>query len=271
MQVIKRKVSWLLVVSLVTHASTIFAADIPKEACDDGKESIVYELPETETIYDGLRGKDLSGPHSLNSVKDPVNSQDDAIKFTLAPDDIVKNGNRAELIVNDFRGTQYRYRYKLKLLIPSSYVSDSKWQVFFQWHDQPDFSVGETWQSLPSRAPPLALFYLKEHLYIIHRTDEDTFVRSEKVKVERDSWNEIAFDVNWALDESGRVQATINGSDFVQEKTGEVIFSGPNMYNKAGNYMKFGIYRSDDSTSTNSILFKDIQVHAICKGMINPE
>ncbi|MDP2715750.1 heparin lyase I family protein [Rheinheimera sp.] len=235
-----------------------FSADI----CQFGNLNQIFKM-DAGDYTEGLRSKEAFEEKAIFSVQDPIDADDTVVKLKITPEYVVHNGNRTELTVSDYHEGAYVFHYSFKFMLPNSYVSDGDWQIFAQWHDQPDVAEGETWSTLPRRPPPVSLLYNEDVVYINFRPQPRKVIQSNKVKVKRDLWHSVSFKIRWAEDSLGEIQVKLDGEPFVGPK-GSEIFSGPNMYNKAGNYFKFGIYRGPGAEHSNTIYFKDLEIHSEC-------
>ena len=83
--------------------------------------------------------------------------------------------------------------------------------------------------------------------------------------VTKGTWTEILFHIGWSPGDDAFVSLWVNGEPIVARindtdlvlTDGEAKAFGPNMYNQAPHYLKLGIYRNPNFTSTNSVYFDD--------------
>lgn len=244
---------FLLCTPLLVHAAS----------CEKGDVVSVYQFDPANISY-GLRGIEAYDEHSVTVVDDPLAEKQSVLKFTVKAGQIVQNGNRAEIKISDYFSGDYTFHYRFQFMLPADYVSDGRWQSLAQWHDQPDTSVGQTWADYPASSPPLALLFENDSVYIHLSPERRKMHYSNPVKIERDRWNKVEFIVNWSLGENGSVLAYVNDELLVPENSDLDGYTGPNLFNRAGNYFKFGLYRGRDAVAENNLYFSDIQIVARC-------
>ncbi len=156
------------------------------------------------------------------------------------------------------------------------------WQVIGQWHQQPDFENGESWENYPEagKSVPIAINYNffsnSDSSYSAIKNDPQTatlhgynpewnnvstislsYGNPPKaiavMKIEKNTWYTIKLHIRWGEDENGFVQAWVNGNEFTDGR-----HYGVNMLNSASHYFKFGLYRNPGILYTNSIYYDDI-------------
>ncbi len=187
------------------------------------------------------------------------------IKFTIGVNDYwlsPYSGNtsaRSEINLKNTAPYHADVYYAWSMLIPSDYTESNDWQVTGQFHDQPDTSAGETWSTFPARSPPLA-YNLKGNKVQLTTSLPDNIVRviSERV-VEKDVWIDIITHVYWSTEDDGFVEAWINGEQMTSPDGTTTRYYHKNLYNKAGNYLQIGLYRSKSIETENSIYYDEIR------------
>lgn len=200
-----------------------------------------------------------------------------ALEFRVTAQATVNSGTRAELAWDsrDLEGSraQYFFSERLDATWPDfDRVKDAKgrptWQILAQFHDQPDCTLGETWDSYAGsgNSPPIVVqsFWL---------TKQDPDVRAvfdsgkaagvvglsdatlerpllgllvgvpaelrAVVPIEKAKWVDQRLDITWSRGSTGRVTWSVNGTVIT-------TVEGRNMINAAPHYFKAGLYRNPD-------------------------
>ena len=259
---------------------------------------------ESETVFYGaekplLGWKELGGSGERAVDEDIVRSTEYvrsgrySIQFTVGPDSYVARGNRAELMYDSGAGPGGAETYSWSMLVPVDFedvmrLKDAQgrpnWQVVAQWHHQPVFSEGESWDdfSFKGYSVPLSLNYhyfnqgdpgLRGVAEVLESNDVEGFnpdwdeqpalilylgvppVPVAMVPIEKGEWIDLQIDIRWSDTENGGVRARVNDKPFT-----DGWVSGRTMLNEASHYFKFGLYRNPSILFTNSLFFDDIRI-----------
>jgi len=177
---------------------------------------------------------------SLNRYTDEVSYRSELVPSNL--NSLYFDGNRSKL------GNEYWYN--IHIFLPKNWEYSSSPICIMQWHESPDFDLGENW-----RNPPLALQSdsgsagTGRNYFIRHRADSKKVTGSfgpyeidEKIEIEAiendlGRWVRWSFNVKWSYKDDGFIVVVKDGNElFRREKQ-------KNTYNdKKGPYWKFGIY-----------------------------
>jgi hypothetical protein len=221
---------------------------------DFESESRTFSLWKTEAVRD----------NSIQIVDDHARSGDYAVKFALHPGDILYSGNRAELTYQDYSPNIGEVYYSWSVMLDSDYIDSGRWQILGQWHDQPDTIIGQTWENFEQHNPPISLQYSNNYMYAVIRPplgkQERVGIFSKKKRVEREKWIDIVFYIYWSLEEDGFVEVWIDGENITPYNEKDYKIYAPTIFNRAGNYLKIGLYRADDATVTNKVYFDNIKI-----------
>jgi len=197
---------------------------------------------------------------NVQLVSSPVFEGTRSIQFIVKPGEIVNNGNRAEVVLKNSDPICNEAWYRWSFYLPSSYIDapSNKWQLFGQWHDQPDKSKGETWVNYPAHSPMLSYLY-----YFINNTcylklsygvgSNRTIVGS--IPFTKGTWNTITTHVYWSRTDRGFVESWLNQTRFNAFNGYDYKYYGINMYNDAPAYLKIGVYRDSTINVTNRVYF----------------
>ena len=72
----------------------------------------------------------------------------------------------------------------------------------------------------------------------------------------------MQFHIGWSQDETGFVEAFLDGQPLINPDTENHRASGPNLWNAAAPYLKIGLYRNAQITTTNSVYFDEVRAGA---------
>ncbi len=206
---------------------------------------------------------------SLNTkiVKFPVRKGNFALKNILLTNDYIYNGYRSELAIYNCAKFKTEVFYGFSVLIDSTYT-DNQYNIICQWQDLPDFYKGEVWNSIPvlhGSPPPLALAYVNSTLEL--KMNTNTFSSTETFRIcnpeiiQKNKWYDLIFRIYWSDDSTGFVEAWINNRHLTEFNGLDYKFYKSNLYNRSGNYFKFGQYRgSNRPTTINVIYFDEIKI-----------
>jgi Polysaccharide lyase len=212
--------------------------------------------------------KEICCSDSVQSVSVPVRSGNFALKFYLRKNDPdTMSGRRAELALKPVPANAERW-YEFSIFLPDNWTADPVTDIVAQWHEYPDFSVGESW-----RSPPLSLSTVDGNWRIGRIWDPNPLTLkntpglgggTERIDLggyEVGRWTDWIIHVKWSHQPNGLLEIWRNGNLVVQR-------TGPNTYNdKVGPYFKMGIYKPDwkykpekSTTETRTIYFDEIRV-----------
>ena len=213
-------------------------------------------------------------------------------KFRITPESYIARGNRAELTFDQEAVEGDESWYEWSFYIPGTYkdvpLEDNtgapNWQVMGQWHQQPNFEEGESWDnySQKGKSVPIAFNYLylsdndPEYLKLkkdprlktlfgydsiwnnvsaISLSVGDPPVAVTIKKIEKNTWYRVKIHIKWSQDDNGFVEAWLNEEPFTDGK-----YYGKNMLNKVSHYFKYGLYRNPSIPYTNEV-YDDIKIY----------
>ena len=142
-----------------------------------------------------------------------------------------------------------------------NWICDPRAEVVAQWHEIPDWDLGENW-----RSPPVSL-EIKDNRYTVKVLWASQPVNTNKTKdgerfydlgpVRSDVWVDWVFHIKFRYDETGVLEVWKNKKKLLTRK-------GPNAYNdKNWPYFKLGIYKwswaggGKSSPESQRVLFLD--------------
>ena len=211
-------------------------------------------------------------------------------KFTVSPESVVANGNRAELTFDQQAVEGEVAWYEWSFLIPEDYpdvpLKDNNgapnWQVIGQWHQQPVFAEGEDWNNFTGQgsSPPVAVYYnyfaAGDLDYQAARSDPATQeifgynpdwdevatitisygLKSIAVsEIKKGEWVHLKINIRWSENEDGYIQVWQDGKEITNGKT-----YGANMLNKASHYFKFGLYRNPSIAFSQTLYYDEVKI-----------
>lgn len=215
---------------------------------------------------------EMPRPDAARILPDPLRAGNQVAAFFLKRDDpLVRDGKRVEMKLGCV-GLGEAYRYEFDACLPGDYVAESSVDNIAQWHDMPDFLLGETW-----RSPSLRLIIRDGRWVLGHRWSSARVNRFFWEKQERGAGEEVdlgpvtkgrwvrwEFRVLWAGDDGGRLQVLRDGHSAYRKQ-------GPTAYRDwRGPYFKIGMYKPDwsvhpDASSVNErhIYYDNVEVKRI--------
>ncbi|MFW5801381.1 MAG: polysaccharide lyase [Spirochaeta sp.] len=147
--------------------------------------------------------------------------------------------------------------YSWYFMIDSLYTESNDWQIIGQFHDQPDPAIGETWNSYPANSPPLSYRYRNEQFVIsVYSFESNSVMDLVAIPIQKGEWYQITSRIYWSTGDDGFMEFWLNGSQI--EVSGITRYAARNCFNKAGNYLKIGLYRSNTIDSTGFVYFDNI-------------
>lgn len=161
-------------------------------------------------------------------------------RFELDKDDQeLYSGKRSEIhLANNAEAEGW---FGFSNYLPKSYVKDEGAECIAQWHETPDFELGETW-----RSPPLLLEVKNDHFFVVVMWATDPVNTNNTISgrkdfdlgpVTKDVWNDWVFHIKWSWQSDGVLEVWKN-------KKQVVSYFGPNSYNdQKFPYFKTGIYK----------------------------
>jgi hypothetical protein len=192
-----------------------------------------------------------SQPDAARIVPDPVNPSNHVAGFFLRRNDpTVRKGKRVEMKLGCVRLGD-PYSYKFSAFLPAEYTMEESLENICQWHDMPDFLLGEGF-----RNPPLKLT-IQNGRWVFHYRWSDAKVnryrweegtRSEARLIDlgpvvTGQWLTWEFRIRWASDSTGHLEILHNGQSVYRQ-------DGPTSYRDwRGPYYKMGMYKPDWSVA----------------------
>ena len=199
-------------------------------------------------------GKELAAVSYAAQIVDapaPIRSGAKALRIELHQDDPDASGSRRAELTRGGDSQNGEYWFAFSVFLPKDYVIDRSPEILAQWHNYPDFVLGETWMS-----PPLSL-QTSNGKWLINRLWDDATVSSNLsiaakgfrrlhdlglYAADVDRWTDWVFRIKWGWQASQdpKLEVYKNGV-MVLNQNGQ-----PNTTNDVtAPYFKMGIYKWD--------------------------
>lgn len=206
---------------------------------------------------------------SINTtiVTNPVRKGNYALKNTLRPDDYINNGYRAELAVYNCAEYKTDVFYGFSFLIDPNYT-DSSYNLICQWQDLPNYSQGENWQPHPNlrgSSPPIALVYVNGKLEIKMndnpQSNNHTFLVGSPTSILKGEWYDVVAHIYWNDNQTAFLELWVDGELKTPFNGIDNKYYQRNLFNRDGNYFKFGQYRGKNNpVHENTMFFDEVKI-----------
>jgi hypothetical protein len=239
-----------------------------KVPSNEAKTEVIHFVGDFETA--NLNGFHLLVPDTLVNaqlVTHPVRKGLYALKNTLNPGDYINNGYRSELAIYNCANYHTEVFYGFSFMVDTNY-QDTEYNLVCQWQDLPNYLQGEDWNPSPvlhGSPPPVALVYIDGKLELKMNDNpnvaSETFLVGTEQAIQKGVWNDVVAQIYWSDDETGYVQVWLNGNLITPINGTDGKFYHRNLFNRTGNYFKFGQYRGKENTAhSNTIYFDEVKV-----------
>lgn len=212
----------------------------------------------TESTYDGESHFEISAdtpPNGGNySGRFYIGSDGD---YWLSPDTGYETA-RSEIKLKStaHEGKEIYYSWYFK--IDTSYVESDGFQIIGQFHDQPDPAIGESWNTYPAHSPPLSYNYINgEFIIAVYSFEISHVSHIVAMPIDKGVWHRIKSRIYWSTTEQGFMEFWLDGKQI--EESGVSRYTARNCFNKAGNYLNIGLYRSNDIDGLGIVYFDNIK------------
>jgi hypothetical protein len=222
-----------------------------------------------------FENKNLNGFHfltkdsSINTQLDSITTRKGkyALKNTLFPEDYVNNGYRSELAVYNCAKYKTDVYYGFSFQIDENYI-DQAYNLICQWQDLPNYNQGEDWGPSPTlhgSPPPISLTYVDNQLEIkmndSPNSSDKTFLVGDAIPIVKSKWYDVVAHIFWNDDSTAFIEIWLNGQLITPFNGTDYKYYHRNLFNRAGNYFKFGQYRGKDKTAhSNTVYFDEIKI-----------
>ncbi|MEK6793562.1 MAG: polysaccharide lyase [Spirochaetota bacterium] len=212
--------------------------------------------------FAGIYTNETPRPSAAQIVSSPALGSY-AAKITVAPEDVVANGNRSELAIYDCAPYGATVFFRFCFYIPVGDPDGFQWQIIAQLYQLPDFQHGETFDYWYPH-PPVTAVYVPGYLEIHMNVGSELVVA--RTPITKGVWYTNVMEIYFRDDASGYVEVLVNGTPITPANGGNHRYYRATLHNKAGCYFKTGLYRgtpgasATQARSTNTIYIDDIRI-----------
>ena len=196
-------------------------------------------------------------------ISNPVRKGKFALKNTLNPNDYINNGYRAEMAIYNCANYKSEVFYGFSFMIDTNY-SNQEYNLICQWQDLPYYVQGEIWEPDPNlrgSSPPLAFVYVNGSLEIKMNehpsSNNQTFLVGNSQPLTKGKWYDVVSHVYWVDDNSAYIEVYLNGNFITPFNGKDYKYYKRNLFNRTGNYFKFGQYRGKNKPSNSNVIYFD--------------
>jgi hypothetical protein len=217
-----------------------------------------------ETYLRAVMAEDLIAYANIDAPSlDHIAILDDGgMEVRLFPDQpLVHNGVRAQIGV-DFpfqEGDTVRYEWQLRFPVDFQPDPENRWWIIAEWHDQPDTSLGETWETHPVRSAIIMFTFAEEDgepVLGVHYGPGQPLIGT--IPITAGEWMSFAAVIHWSQGEDGSMQVYLGDADQPIHSA-----SGPNMYNAVQHYFLVGLYRHREIALESRLQVRGIRIHQV--------
>lgn len=205
--------------------------------------------------------KEICRPNALTITREVARKGKGAARFEFAKTDVLEYDGYVRAEIHQGSETENERWYGFSNYLPNDFVPDPLAEKIAQWHEVPDWDLGEGW-----RSPPVSLG-IKDDRYYVQILWAAAPVNTNKTKdgektidlgpIDKGKWNDWVFHIRFSWQPDGIVEIW---------KNKQPVFSwqGPNTFNDRHHpYFKIGIYKwgwkgwAEYSPEDKRVLFYD--------------
>jgi hypothetical protein len=183
----------------------------------------------------------------------------DALEVRLFPGQpLLHNGIRAQVGVNFPYSEGDTVRYEWQLRFPEDFQPDTenRWWIIAEWHDQPDVSKGETWETFPVRSAIIMFTFAElegQQVLGVHYGEGQPLIGT--IPIALGEWMRFSSVIRWSQGEDGWMEVYLEN-----EETPRYTASGVNMYNAMPHYFLVGLYRHREIAIESRLQIRGIRI-----------
>ena len=187
-------------------------------------------------------------------------------RFMVDKGDLVKGGTRSEVVIVEDNNLKHRDAYySWWLQLDKGYPAIKKWQLFAQWHDQPDQENGMTWSTKPDTFPPISLRCQNLNLYLqVNKPHVNQWYVGPMIPIQPGSWVKLFFHIHWSAEDDGFIEPWMADQPLTPYNGTDHRLYVSTLYNSTGNFLKIGNYRHNQIEGATSVDVDDIRIGTRC-------
>jgi hypothetical protein len=205
--------------------------------------------------------KEICRSEAVTISTDVARKGKSSARFEFAKTDVLNYEGYVRAELRQENEAESERWYGFSNFLPADFESDPLSEIIAQWHEVPDWSLGEEW-----RSPPVSLA-IKEDRYYIKILWAAAEVNTNKTKdgetefdlgpVDKNKWNDWVFHIKFSYKADGILEVWKNKKKVLEH-------FGPNSFNDQHYpYFKIGIYKwgwkgwADHSPEAKRVLYYD--------------
>jgi hypothetical protein len=174
---------------------------------------------------------------------------------------LLHNGIRTQIGL-DFpfqEGDTVRYEWQLRFPVDFQPDPENRWWIITEWHDQPDTSKGESWETHPVRSA-IIMFTLAElegqPILGVHYGSGQPLIGT--IPITPAEWMAFSAVIHWSQGADGSMQVYLG-----DETEPLYTATGTNMYNAVQHYFLVGLYRHREIDVESRLQVRGIRISKI--------
>ena len=170
------------------------------------------------------------------------------------------NDNRVELVRTDPGNYLEERIYTWRFKIDKDFKDEPYWMLICQFHSQPDFPKGETWDNYPELRPPVSIAYEDGEARLVLIPLDQITTTLGFFPLEKGVWVDIFLQIKWSLEDDGYIEMFVDGKPVTAFNGIDYKYYGPNVHNEVGNFLKIGLYRDHSASEINSVYIDNLTI-----------
>jgi hypothetical protein len=214
---------------------------IKPDTSSNGQNLVLYSAFESSTDFSKW-SEEICRPTALTiSSEIPARKGKSSARFEFAKSDVTNYNGYVRAEIHQDSPPDAENWYGFSSYLPTDFVADPMAEKIAQWHEIPDWDLGENW-----RSPPISMGIQNDHynlqiLWAAAKVNTNDTKDGEKDidlgPVDKGKWNDFVFHIKFSYKSDGILEIFKNKVK---------IFSlyGPNSFNDENYpYFKVGIYK----------------------------
>jgi len=185
--------------------------------------------------------KEICRPDAITITQQVAREGKAAARFEFTKTDVLRYNGFVRAEIRQHSEQENERWYGFSNYLPVDFIADGLAEIIAQWHEVPDWDLGETW-----RSPPVSLSIKNDRYYVqvlwaAARVNTNRSKDGEKIidlgPVDRERWNDWVFHIRFSWKADGLIEIWKN-------KQRILTLQGPNSFNDEHYpYFKIGIYK----------------------------